>query len=53
MYVLIIVFNYSVTNIVNFIFFLVLWESKMYKNIRLLYHNVYPIYLLCSIQFQV
>jgi len=53
MYVLIIVFNYSVTNIVNFIFFLVLWESKIYKNIRLLYHNVYPIYLLCSIQFQV
>ena len=31
MYVLIIVFIYSITNIVNFIFFLVLWESKISK----------------------
>jgi len=31
MYVLIIVFIYSITNIVNFIFFLVLWGSKISK----------------------
>jgi len=31
MYVLIIVFIYSIINIVNFIFFLVLWGSKISK----------------------
>lgn len=31
MYVLIIVFIYSITNICNFIFFLVLWGSKISK----------------------